>query len=50
MKSQTEKQNYLKLDISAFEIPFDSFKSFINKYILSKWQTTWEGSVFLQAL
>ena len=36
----------LKLDISAFKIPFDNFKPSINKYILSKWQTSWDADVF----
>ena len=31
---------------SDFKIPFNNFKPFINKYILSKWQTSWNGSVF----
>ena len=36
----------LKLDISVFKIPFDNFKPCINKYILSKWQTSWDAAVF----
>ena len=31
---------------SDFKIPFNNFKPFINKYILSKWQTSWNGAVF----
>ena len=31
---------------SDFKIPFNNFKPFISKYILSKWQTSWNGAVF----
>ena len=31
---------------SDFKIPFNNFKPFINRYVLSKWQTSWNGAVF----
>ena len=36
----------LNLNMSMFEIPFNNFKPFINKYILSKWQTLWDADIF----
>ena len=36
----------LNLNVSMFEIPFNNFKPFINKYILSKWQTLWDADIF----
>ena len=36
----------LNLNMSMFEIPFNNFKPFINKYILSKWQTLWNADIF----
>ena len=31
----------LNLDQPDFKIPFNKFKPFINKYVLNKWQTSW---------
>ena len=36
----------LNLNMSTFKIPFNNFKPFINKYILSKWQTLWNADIF----
>ena len=36
----------LHLNISTFEIPFNSFKPLINKYILSEWQKSWDTATF----
>ena len=30
---------------SDFKIPSNNFKPFINKYILSKWQASWDGEI-----
>ena len=47
MKPLTEKaKESLSLNVSMFEIPFNNFKPAINKYILSKWQTSWDTAVF----
>ena len=36
----------LHLNMSTFEIPFNSFKPLINKYILSEWQKSWDTATF----
>ena len=36
----------LKLNMSTFEIPFNNFKPFINTYILSEWQKSWDTATF----
>ena len=36
----------LDLEISNFELPYTDFKPFINRYILSKWQMSWERATF----
>ena len=32
--------------MSTFEIPFNFFKRFSNKYILSEWQKSWDAAAF----
>ena len=36
----------LKLNMSTFEVPFNNFKPFINTYILSEGQKSWETAAF----
>ena len=36
----------LGLEISNFKLPCTDFKSFINRYILSKWQLSWDRATF----
>ena len=36
----------LKLNTSMFEIPSNNFKPFINNYVLSQWQASWNTAVF----
>ncbi|MCG8078476.1 MAG: reverse transcriptase-like protein, partial [Candidatus Thiodiazotropha taylori] len=36
----------LNLDPTIFKIPFNNFKPFINKYILSKWQVSWDREIY----
>ena len=36
----------LDLEISNFKLPCTDFKSFINRYILSKWQLSWDRATF----
>ena len=36
----------LHLNMSTFEIPFNSFKPPINRYILSEWQKSWDTATF----
>ena len=36
----------LKLNMSTFEVPFNNFKPFINTYILSEWQKSWDTAIF----
>ena len=36
----------LKLNMSTFEVPFNNFKPFINTYILSEWQKSWDTATF----
>ena len=36
----------LKLNMSTFEVPFNNFKPFINTYILSEWQKSWDTAAF----
>ena len=36
----------LKLNTFMFEVPFTNLKPLINKFILSKWQTSWDTAVF----
>ena len=35
----------LSLEPTSFKIPFSNFKQSINKYILEKWQTSWNNSI-----
>ena len=35
----------LSLEPTSFKIPFSNFKPTINKYILEKWQTSWNTSI-----
>ena len=35
----------LSLEPTSFKIPFSNFKPSINKYILEKWQTSWNNSI-----
>ena len=47
MKPLIEKRKILlKLNMSKFEIPFNNFKPFINTYILSEWQKSWDTATF----
>ena len=36
----------LDLEISNFKLPRTDFKTFINRYILSKWQLSWDRATF----
>ena len=36
----------LKLNMSTFEVPFNNFQPFINTYILSEWQKSWDTAAF----
>ena len=36
----------LKLNTSMFEIPSNNFTPFINNYVLSEWQASWDTAVF----
>ena len=36
----------LDLEISNFKLPCTDFKPFINRYILSKWQLSWDTATF----
>ena len=36
----------LDLEISNFKLPCTDFKPFINRYILSKWQLSWDRATF----
>ena len=36
----------LYLEISNFKLPCTDFKPFINRYILSKWQLSWDRATF----
>ena len=36
----------LGLEISNFKLPCTDFKPFINRYILSKWQLSWDRATF----
>ena len=36
----------LKLNVATFEVPFNNFKPFINTYILSEWQKSWDTATF----
>ena len=36
----------LDLDISNFKLPCTDFKPLINRYILSKWQLSWDRATF----
>ena len=36
----------LDLEISNFKLPCTDLKPFINRYILSKWQMSWDGATF----
>ena len=35
----------LSLEPTSYKIPFSNFKPSINKYILEKWQTSWNNSI-----
>ena len=36
----------LNLEQTVFNIPFNNFKPFINRYIFDKWQTSWNKTHF----
>ena len=36
----------LNLNQTDFKIPFNNFKPFINKYIINKWQSSWNETCF----
>ena len=36
----------LQLNMSIFEVPFNNFKHFINRYTLSEWQKSWDTVSF----
>ena len=40
-KANTNAKESLNLDQTDFKIPFNNFKPFMNKYVLNKWQTSW---------
>ena len=47
MQTLTDKKaKSLNLELTVFKIPFNNFKPFTNRYILDKWQTSWNETPF----
>ena len=42
---EKQAKTSLSLEPTSFKIPFSNFKPYINKYILEKWQTSWNNRI-----
>ena len=45
-KADKKAKEALNLNVTNFTIPFTNFKPYIHRYILSKWQSSWDNAVF----
>ena len=45
-KADKNAKESLNLDQTDFKIPFNNFKPFINKYIFTKWKSSWNETCF----
>ena len=46
VKVDKNAKESLNFEVTDFKIPFNNFKSFINKYVCDKWQTLWNETPF----
>ena len=44
--AESKAKECLKLNMPTFKVPFNNFKRFSNKYILSEWQKSWDTAAF----